>query len=704
MGSSVGEPAGATALWTVDEGSLQDFVRAVAQAPASPEWFRLRRSAEALALLPGFETLIALDHNRIEELPHQIDVAMRVLRQMGGRAMLADEVGLGKTIEAGLILKELAVRGLARRILILTPAALVDQWRGELESKFFEEFDTPRDPDDWRHAHRAIASYNLAVRQRQQDAILAEPWDLVILDEAHKVKNEKGAAYKFISQIRRNYILLLTATPLQNELRELYNLVTLLRPGQLGTWKDFASKYLVRGDRRRVKNPALLKDLTSQVMVRTRRSSVAQALALPKRLPQHPRIRLTADERALYDATVGLLRDLYAEGFIQITREEAEEDARRRNRRTGKGIMSLETIRLCQRLCSSPSALAESLSRLAEGELVAPEYRTKALGLALAARRIREHGKVQALSRVLEEHREHIIVFSEHLPTLDVIRDHVVQRGRRPIIYKGGLSRAERARQLKLFKESGNGVLIATRAGTEGLNLQFCNVLVNYELPWNPMVVEQRIGRIHRIGQTRDAHIISLAADDTIEAHVLKLLDQKIKLFELVVGELDVILGEFGGAETMEQRLAAELLGANTEGQLAAAVETMGDEIIRSRAAGLEQERLNSDLSGDDNAMRLEREFAHLSIPLRVRLGFGTKHLNLVEGIRARQELLLISVSEIMEALEQSAIRTSRQSPEYGPLVWIHGVTRRGRGINLEVQADRLPMLLVTLSADPVAR
>jgi SNF2 family DNA or RNA helicase len=705
LASSGRLPSERRALWSVDEESLDRFVRALAQPPASPEWFGLRRSAEELALLPGFDTLIALDHNRVEELPHQIDVAMRVLRQMGGRAMLADEVGLGKTIEAGLILKELAVRGLARRILILTPAALVDQWSGELDSKFFEEFETPRDPDDWRRANRAIASYNLAVQKRQQDAILSEPWDLVILDEAHKIKNAQAATYKFISRIRRNYILLLTATPLQNELRELYNLITLLRPGQLGTWKEFSSKYLVRGDKRRVRNPGLLKDLTSQVMVRTRRSSVAQTLALPKRLPRHPPVRLTPDERALYDATVGLLRDLYARGFIQISRDEAVEDARRRGRRTGKGIMSLETIRLCQRLCSSSSALSESLCRLAEGELVSPRYRTKALELGASARDIREHGKIRALRRALEEHGDHVIVFSEHLPTLEIIREHVAQHGRRPIIYKGGLSRAERARQLKLFEESGNGVLVATRAGTEGLNLQFCNVLVNYELPWNPMVVEQRIGRIHRIGQKRDAHIISFAADDTIEAHVLELLDRKIKLFELVVGELDVILGEFGGkadgAETMEQRIAAELVKANSERELASAMETMGDEIARSRAAGLEQERLNSEVSGDDNAMRLEREFAHLSIPARIRLGFGTKHLNLVEGIRARQEHLLITVPEILEALEGAAVRTSRQSPSYGALVWLHGVTRRGRGIDFEAQADRLPMLLVTLNADP---
>jgi len=525
----------------------------------------------------------------------------------------------------------------------------------------------------------------------------------VILDEAHKIKNEKAATYKFVSQIRRNYILLLTATPLQNDLRELYNLITLLRPGQLGTWRGFAAKFLVRGDRRRVKDAAWLKDFTSQVMVRTRRASVAEALALPKRLPRHPRVELTPDERHLYDGTVWLLRDLYARGFIKVTREEAEEDARRRSRRTGKGIMTLEVMRLCQRLCSSSAALGESLDRLAEGELVSPEYRTKAREIASAARTVRENGKLHALRRTLEEHREQVIVFSEHLPTLDVIREHVVQHGRRPIVYRGGMSRAERARQLKTFAEAGNGVLIATRAGTEGLNLQFCNVLVNYELPWNPMVVEQRIGRIHRIGQKRDAHIISFAADATIEAHVLKLLDQKIKLFELVVGELDVILGEFGGAETLEQRLTEEFLKAKDEGDLSAAVDTMGDEIARSRAAGQEQERMNSEVSGDDNAMRLERDFAHLPIPSRVRLAFGTRHLKYVEGVRARQESLLVSVPEMLEALEHAAVRPSNNSM-YGSLVWIHGVTVRRRGIDFEVQADKLPILLVTLNADSIAR
>jgi len=688
--------------WRIDEDSLARFSKALSKPPDSREWLDLRRAAERLALLPGFDSLITLNANTIKELPHQIDVALRVLRQMGGRALLADEVGLGKTIEAGIILKELTVRGLARRVLILTPAALVDQWQGELESKFFEEFETPNAADEWRRTPRGIASYDRARTKKHSDAILKHQWDLVILDEAHKIKNDSSATYQFIKQIRRNYILLLTATPLQNDLRELYNLVTLLRPGQLGTWNEFSKRYLVRGDRRKVRDPAGLKELTTQVMVRTRRSSVAHALELPKRIPSHPRLRLSDAEAQLYGATVGFLRKLYREGFIQPSEEEAEEDQTRRRRRTGKGILSLEIMRLCQRLCSSSIALGESLERLAEGEYVVPEYRQMALQLAGAAHAVEAHAKLDTLDRLLQEHPDQVIVFSEHLPTLDLIRQRVEGHGRPAVVYQGGLSREDRARRLKAFREQPKSVFVSTRAGTEGLNLQFCNVLVNYELPWNPMVVEQRIGRIHRIGQTRDAHIVNLAADDTIEAHILKLLDQKIKLFELVVGELDVILGEFGGADELENRLATEFLKAENEEQFRKVIDTIGTQITESREAGVQQEELNSNIAGDDNAMRLEREFTHLTPTMRVRLGYGTRHLDRKEGIKARQQLLGLHESEVMEALEQAQC-VELASKEYGNVSRLTGLTHRAREVHLIVKADKLPMLLIDLDADPEA-
>src|SRR2546425_13098969 len=190
-------PAPADDLWSVDERSLDLFARQLdappSAAPASRAWYELRREAEHVALVPGFDRLITLGGHAIKELPHQIDVAQRVLRQMGGRAILADEVGLGKTIEASIIYRELAIRGLARRTLILTPASLVGQWQGELEEEFFQRFETPTDPDDWHTVTKAIVSHDRARSRRHAEDILRHPWDLGIRGEAHKVQSQRGA-------------------------------------------------------------------------------------------------------------------------------------------------------------------------------------------------------------------------------------------------------------------------------------------------------------------------------------------------------------------------------------------------------------------------------------------------------------------------------------------------------------------------------
>src|SRR3989441_2301764 len=326
-------------LWSVDERPLALFARQLAAppAPAARAWYVLRREAEHVALVPGFDRLITLGGHAIKELPHQIDVAQRVLRQMGGRAILADEVGLGKTIEASIIYRELAIRGLARRTLILTPASLVGQWQGELEEKFFERFETPTDPDDWHTVTKAIVSHDRARSRRHAEEILRHHWDLVIVDEAHKIKSHRGATYQFIEKIERDFILLLTATPLQNDLRELYNLVTLLRPGQLGTWEEFREAHLVAGDHRQPRDPEALRALTHEVMIRTRRSSVAEDLNLPARRPRHPEVRLTTAERDLYDRTTEFLRRLYKEGFVQPVDKEEPDDEAPRRRLTKKG-------------------------------------------------------------------------------------------------------------------------------------------------------------------------------------------------------------------------------------------------------------------------------------------------------------------------------------------------------------------------------
>src|SRR5438132_9215870 len=693
--------------WAVDERSLQLFVNQLQEPPADGAWYELRREAERVALVPGFDRLITLDANAIKELPHQIDVAQRVLRDMGGRAILADEVGLGKTIEASIIYKELAIRGLARRVLILTPASLVGQWQGELEEKFFERFETPTDPDDWQRVAitRAIVSHDRARSRRHAEEILRHRWDLVIVDEAHKVKSERSATYQFIEKIERDFILLLTATPLQNDLRELYNLITLLRPGQLGTWQEFKTQHLVSGDHRQPSDPEGLRALTHEVMIRTRRSSVVDDLDLPPRRPRHPEVKLTRAEADLYDRTTDFLRRLYREGFIQPAGEEAPEDGAGR-KRTKKGIVQLAVIHLRQRLCSSARALAESLDHLAQGEHISPAYRTIARQLAKRAQGIKTHAKLEVLTGLLKDTPDRVVVFSDHRPTIQLIEERVKKLGRQPIVYWGAHATAERDKRIRAFHEDQRSVLIATRAGSEGRNLQFCNVLVNYDLPWNPMVVEQRIGRLHRIGQKREVHIVNLAAAGTIESYILQLLERKIKLFELVVGELDLILGEFGGAHTFEGRLAGEWLAAEDEADFARRVATIGADIEKSSAVGKEQEQLNSLIAPDDNATRLEHRFQELSAAGRLRLGYGTSHLVRAAGWDAKRQRLGVHVTEVLEALKSiepiGGVATQQPAgshPQYGDLVRLSGRSSSGRAIALVAQVDRLPLFLADIEA-----
>src|SRR5881392_1155306 len=682
-------------VWSVDEHSLEAFAKRLQAPPTDRAWHELRREAERIALVPGFERLITLDANAIKALPHQIDVAQRVLRHMGGRAILADEVGLGKTIEASIVYKELAIRGLARRVLILTPASLVGQWQGELEQKFFERFDTPSEPDDWLNVTKAIVSHDRARSRRHAEEILRHRWDLVIVDEAHKVKSQRGATYQFIERIERDFILLLTATPLQNDLRELYNLITLLRPGQLGTWQEFKGAHLVSGDHHQPRDPEALRALTHQVMIRTRRSSVALDLDLPPRRPRHPEVKLTRAEADLYQRTTEFLRRLYREGFIQPAEQEETEDGAPRRRRTKRGILQLAVIHLRQRLCSSSRALAESLAHLAESERISPQYRAIAKQLAKRAEGIKTHAKLDVLTQLLKDTPDRLVVFSDHRPTIQLIEERVTKLGRQPIVYWGAHSTAERDKRIRAFHEDQRSVLIATRAGSEGRNLQFCNVLVNYDLPWNPMVVEQRIGRLHRIGQKREVHIVNLAAAGTIESYILQLLDRKIKLFELVVGELDLILGEFGGAQEFEGRLAKEWLAAESEEDFARRVEAIGADIEKSSAVGKEQEELNSLIAPDDNAMRLERRFATLSVPGRLRLGLGTSQVTKAPGWDAKRQRLGIHVTEVLEALEsiepiggEAGVTTQPAGthPQYGELVSLTGLGSSGRAITLVAQ------------------
>src|SRR5699024_4119507 len=236
--------------------------------------FQMAYEAEQTTITDAFDGLQSLKYlSNITFLDHQIDCCKQVLEKMNGLAILADEVGLGKTIEVGLIMKEYMIRGLVKKILILVPASLVTQWRNELNEKFFiPAVSKPKkDNNAWEHYDILISSIDTAKRSPNKEKILNIDYDLILIDEAHKLKNRKTQNYAFVREITKKYCLLLTATPIQNHLMEIFNLVAILKPGHLGNYEAFLDTY--GNNRKKIKQDAYLKQLIQKVMVRNTRES-----------------------------------------------------------------------------------------------------------------------------------------------------------------------------------------------------------------------------------------------------------------------------------------------------------------------------------------------------------------------------------------------------------------------------------------------
>ncbi|MEK6851582.1 MAG: DEAD/DEAH box helicase, partial [Candidatus Thermoplasmatota archaeon] len=268
--------------------------------------WRLNLEANRLALVSGFDELLSLPLVRgVKQYDYQIATALKVLRDLRGRALLADEVGLGKTIEAALILKEYIIRGLVRKALVLVPASLTVQWQEELREKFGLHFEIMDEVEDWERHDLVIASLDTAKRPVNQEIIERVYYDLVIVDEAHKLRNRNSRNWKFVSSIQKKYILMLTATPVQNDLEELFNLVTLLKPGQMKTWGAFRKEFFLAGDKRTPANPQELRRMLLEVMIRNRRGD---AIVLPPRKVDSIEVPLSPPERALYDGVSAFVR------------------------------------------------------------------------------------------------------------------------------------------------------------------------------------------------------------------------------------------------------------------------------------------------------------------------------------------------------------------------------------------------------------
>lgn len=550
----------------VERTSLELFLRGKHLERSDPQSFFFHLEALKIARQRGFERLLALKHARdVQRLEHQIRACLRVLREMKGRALLADEVGLGKTIEAGLVLKEYLLRALVRKVLILTPASLLSQWREELVHKFDIPVHVYSRGDPWDAHAILIASLDTAKSVRNRNAIAAVGFDMLIVDEAHRLRNHLTRAWKFIDSLSLKYLLLLTATPVQNDMRELYNLITLLRPGMLGTYHSFRRDFVVRGDRRLPKNTRQLSQLLADVMIRTTRSSTS--IRFPRREVRTCRLDLSAHERLFYDEVSDFVRRM------------ASLDDRRR----GRMPWPLLLIILQKEIGSSTAAAIGTLKRAASGRLI--EVRSQLQELLELGQSVKRHVKLEALVDLLEKHQkggEKTLIFSQFRRTVEFIGQALRQRGVRVGLFHGSLTARAKDTIVDAFRQDLD-VLVSTEAGGEGRNLQFCRTVVNYDLPWNPMRVEQRIGRVHRIGQTRDVCIYNLSAQGTLESYVLEVLQEKISMFHLVIGEMDQILGNLDWSESFDTRVF-RLWAQHRKGkELEKAFAEMGTEMQRAR-------------------------------------------------------------------------------------------------------------------------
>ncbi len=554
------------------------------------KWIQMYELTKDFATMPDFDKLLSQNHLREMTLfDYQIRTVKEVLKNFRGRALLCDEVGLGKTIEACTVMMEYIIRGLARKILILVPPSLVEQWSDELKRKFNQDFITSDDPKfkqmgdkAWDYYPKVISSINLAKGKQNRDNILKIHYDMVIVDEAHHLKNRKTVTWDFVNRLNKNSILLLTATPIQNNLEELYNLITLLKPGQLNTYSEFKKNFVKSGELMEPKNVEKLRTLIADVMIRNKRSDVD--IKFTKRHAKTLEVKLLPIEKQFYDLISKFVKDNYNDGKKEI---------------------SQFTLKIMQaELGSSVYAVIPTLKKLSSSESISAENRKNIesfleIAIEISNKRYEENTKGKTLLKIINDFHDKIIVFTKYKPTIEFLEKLLKKNNYKVAVFHGGMSRKEKETQINYFKQEAQ-VLISTEAGGEGRNLQFCNGMINYDLPWNPMAIEQRIGRIHRIGQERDVHIFNLEAKDTIESYMLELLDKKINMFELVVGEVDMILGDLNEEEQNFDDLIMNIwTNSENENELKNKIDELGNKLLDMKNKYVKIKNVDEEIFGN---------------------------------------------------------------------------------------------------------
>jgi SNF2 family DNA or RNA helicase len=542
----------------------------------SLEYYEVRLDLFKLSTMADYDQLVCLPAlTQIDKHWYQIETARKVIKQLGGRALLADEVGLGKTIEAALICKEYLTRGMIQSVLVLTTASLVSQWQMELAEKFGIETVTTDDKhlqqnlsEFWTSNPRIVASLNTAKSAKHSSHVTARNWDLVIVDEAHHLKNRNTLNWKLVNSLQKRFMLMLTATPVQNSLVELFNLLTLLKPGLLKTEALFKKEYVDSKTGRVPKNPEKLRGLMREVMVRNTRSLVD--IQLPKRFATTITVTPSPSEQKLYSALTDYLRDS-AESLDKFSRNN-----------------------LLMRAGSSPNALTDSLNNLTKR--IESDSLKK---LAKQASPTKKSEKAKALVDLLKQSSQKTIVFTTHRATSaylgEILRDANIPFAE----FLGDMSLKEKDAAIEAFRDT-VPVLLASETGGEGRNIQFANAIVNYDLPWNPMKIEQRIGRIHRIGQTQDVFIFNFCLQNSIEEYILRILHDKINMFELVVGEIETILGNVDDEFDFSDAVMDIWLRHQAKPELDTAFDALADDLLKAKDRYRESHELDEQIFGED--------------------------------------------------------------------------------------------------------
>lgn len=675
-----------------------------------------RRSADNVEKLAG-----ALVDAQVDLNPHQVDAALFAFHSpLSKGALLADEVGLGKTIEAGLVLSQKWAER-KRRILIITPSNLRKQWFQELNEKFFlpcriletKSYQREIKQDRQRPFEAAeiiLCSYQFA--KSKADDIRRVPWDLVVIDEAHRLRNVYKPTNVIANTLKQalagRHKLLLTATPLQNSLLELYGLVSFIDEHAFGDLKSFREQFVNLNQEQVFQ---ALKARLKPICHRTLRRQVGAYIPYTKRLPlveeftpeesedhlyhlvseylQRPNLQaLPAGQRALMTlvlrkllasstfAIAGALSSIAArlklqlsetssgallagelepdyEALDEIADEWAEAEADEAHREIDRQALEREIADL-----EAFARLASSIEHNAKGAALLKALdvafaKTRAIGAAQKAIIFTESRRTQNyLLRLLAESPFHegIVLFNGSNTDQDSKRIYAEWLERHQGSDRVTESRTAdmRSALVDYFREQGR-IMIATEAGAEGINLQFCSLVVNYDLPWNPQRIEQRIGRCHRYGQKHDVVVVNfINRKNAADQRVFELLRDKFQLFEGVFGASDEVLGAIESGVDFEKRIVAIYQNCRRPEEIEAAFNQLQLELNLEIDASMTRTRQQL-LENFDDEVREK---------LKVRDEASKSHLNRFE--RLLMQLTQHELKKHAEFLDASSFRLDK--------------------------------------------